>query len=249
MTELELLKLIESKLLDLEKKIDALKSPINLTPIQRSDDIAELCAALAKAQGEMKVAGKSGVNNYLKNKYADLADIVEASRPALCKNGLAVHQHVVSEYDGSTILYSILSHSSGQWMSSRTRLVPAKNDIQSLAGCITYMRRYTYATIVGCVATNEDDDGESQVQEARISYNKGTEIKDNSANSFDRISKDQLDQIEYELQNTPAGEELANDIFKALRIKSLADMPKNKFQIYFQRILELKNLRSGTPKT
>lgn len=208
-------------------------------------DRAELFAALAKAQGEMLVAGLNQQNPYFKSKYADLADIVRASRPALTKNGLCVTQQLVPNDDGQFILHTILGHTSGQWIESRVRIIPAKNDIQSLASYITYMKRYSYASLVGVVASGEDDDAEVAMVSAREIVAKGPSLQpkyDPREQSPDVITKEQLEEILYELQEYP---DLAEEVMDKMRIQSLADIPKSKFMISLTRIREIKGLRNG----
>ena len=127
-----------------------------------SGTITELAKALCKAQGKMKHAIKDSSNVFFRSKYADLASVVDASRPALVENGLSVVQ-----YTQGNILYTMLLHSSGEWIRSYIELKPmhqvkdvgwvASEDPQSYGSCITYARRYAFAAITG-VAT-EDDDG------------------------------------------------------------------------------------------
>ena len=64
--------------------------------MQMSENINELATALAKAQGEMKNAGKTSDNPFFKSKYADLAEILNAVREPLSKYGLSISQL----YDG-----------------------------------------------------------------------------------------------------------------------------------------------------
>lgn len=130
--------------------------------IERSDSIAELAKALVKAQGKMKHAIKDQNNPFFRSKYADLASVVDASRPALVAHGLAVCQYTI----GNT-LYTMLLHESGEWIKGSIDLKPMRQvkdtgwvpseDPQSYGSCITYARRYAMAAITG-VAT-EDDDG------------------------------------------------------------------------------------------
>lgn len=129
----------------------------------RSENINELIGALACAQGKMSGAAKDCSNPFFKSKYADLNSIWNACREALSENGLAVVQ-TVQQTEGETILLTTLGHKSGQWMSSA---MPIKvkgdgrtNELQVLGSCITYLRRYSLAAIVG-VAPDEDDDGNS----------------------------------------------------------------------------------------
>ena len=51
--------------------------------MNKSDSIASLAAALAKAQGEMENASKNSQNPHFKSKYADLAEILNTVRPVL----------------------------------------------------------------------------------------------------------------------------------------------------------------------
>ena len=209
----------------------------------RSYQINELMAALAKAQSEMDIAGLHNENPYFKSKYADLATIVRASRPALTKNGLAVVQQILPNDDGQSLLHTILGHSSGQFIETRMRIVPAKNDIQTLGSYITYLRRYSYASIVGCVTGNEDDDGEVAMVESRQIMAKGPSIKYNpKQSSFETVTKEQIDELEYELQEYP---DLAEEIMDKMHIQSLADMPKDKWSVSLKRIREIKKARNG----
>lgn len=131
---------------------------------QKSYELNELFTALAKAQGEMESAGLTNANPFFKSKYADLAEIVKASRPALAKHGLSVIQYIEQNDQGISVLISMLGHSSGQYILSQMPINPAKTDVQSLGSYITYLRRYSYAALVGVVVCDEDDDGEHAME-------------------------------------------------------------------------------------
>lgn len=130
--------------------------------LNMSPTICELAKALSKAQGKMSHAIKETTNVYFRSKYADLASVVDASRPALVDNGLSIVQ-----YTRGNVLYTMLLHSSGEWIRGHIELKPMRqakdkgwedsHDPQSYGSCITYARRYAMAAITG-VAT-EDDDG------------------------------------------------------------------------------------------
>jgi len=60
--------------------------------MEMSSDIKELAVALCAFQSEMKDVPKTRENPYFKSKYAGLADIVEASKELMSKNGLSVCQ-------------------------------------------------------------------------------------------------------------------------------------------------------------
>lgn len=124
----------------------------------KSQETNEIFKAMSLAQADMKVAGKDSSNPFFKSSYANLQSVIEASRPSLCKHGLSVMQQIISDA-GQDYLVTILGHSSGQWLSSQVKIAPQKTDIQSLGSYITYLRRYSYAALVGVYDGTEDDDG------------------------------------------------------------------------------------------
>lgn len=237
--------------MELEQKITQMLEDITnrLTIIannnHRSVELKELFTALSKAQAEMQTAGLTQKNPYFKSKYADLAEIVRASRPSLTKNGLSVIQQILPNDDGQNIMHTILCHSSGQWVESRMRIVPPKTDIQTLGSYITYLRRYSYAALVGMVACDEDDDGEIAMIEERTIPQKGPSTAYRPDDSYETISKDELRQLEYELAECP---ELAEKILEKMKIQTLADLPKSQFQLSIDRIRDIKSLRKNGPR-
>ena len=233
---------------ELRESVDLLKEKqYESANPSRSESLNELFAALAKSQAEMKTAGLNAQNPYFKSAYADLAEIVRVSRPALTKNGLSVIQQIMPNDDGQNILHTILAHSSGQWIETRMRILPSKPDVQSLASYITYLRRYSYAAIVGVVSADEDDDGEVAVHAEREVFAKGTALNTKynpKEQSYETITKEQLEELEYELAEYP---DIASQVLEGLKIQSLADMPKSKFLVSTKRIREIKNTRNGIP--
>jgi hypothetical protein len=133
--------------------------------LRRSDTIAKLAEALAKAQGAFKVAEKNATNPFLKNKYADLGSIILASREALSANGLGIIQSPTIEKDDLTIT-TLLAHSSGEWVESDITLpIGQKQGLtaaQVAGSVITYLRRYGMAALLGIYA-GDDDDGNEEV--------------------------------------------------------------------------------------
>ncbi len=126
--------------------------------MDKSEDIKELLSALAKAQEFIKVAIKDKVNPHFKSKFADLESVQAATKDALVKHGLFPIQLIEDEY----YLRTIIGHSSGQWISSRFKLLINKQDMQGLGSAITYARRYGLAAILN-VASDDDDDGNAAV--------------------------------------------------------------------------------------
>lgn len=221
------------------------KQPEPIPEPSRSPELKELFTALAKAQGEFSTAGLKSSNPYYKSKYADLKEIVSAARPALAKYGLAFMQPVLPTIDGQNILHTLLTHNSGQWIESRMRVVPPKNDIQSMGSYITYLRRYSLASLIGIIASDEDDDGEIAVHDTRDNFNKGTKLNHKynpKEETYETITKEQLEEIRYELKTHT---DLAEEILDKMKIQSLSDIPKSKYSVAIRRIREIVQLRDG----
>ena len=155
---------LNSKIEKLGEQVDTIKS-IETSPKYHSDDLIELAIALAKAQSEIEIAGKnsSGYNF----KYADLTEIIRASRPSLSKNGLSVLQPIITnKLNNKTSLETILLHVSGQWVKSSMEIpdiqTGGKTPVQAFGATVSYLRRYCYASLIGVVASKEEDlDSES----------------------------------------------------------------------------------------
>lgn len=116
----------------------------------------ELFAALSLAQGEIENASKNAANPHFKSKYADLAEILNTTRPVFAKHGLSLSQF--PGFDGSLAsVTTLVAHSSGGYISSVSSCVPAKSDAQGIGSATTYLRRYSAAAAAGIA--QEDDDG------------------------------------------------------------------------------------------
>lgn len=231
----------------LNAKIDLLVTQQSaIGPVGRSAQINELAGALAKAQAEMRVAEMDSNNPYFKSRYADLASIIKASRPALTKNGLSVSQQILTNDDGSNTMHTLLLHSSGQWIETRMRIVPGKNDMQTLGSCITYLKRYAYAALVGVVSSDEDDDGEMAMVAVRNPKNADKPALspkyDPRNEASELVSKDQIAELEYELAAYP---DIAEMVLEGLKITTLADMPKSLYRASLDRIKSIKMARNS----
>ena len=124
----------------------------------KSDTIAELAKALAKAQAMMEGAKQDAENPFFKSRYSTLSSVWDACRKPLSENGLSVVQPCSDDADGKLVIETTLLHSSGEWITGRLALNPVKNDPQGIGSAITYGRRYSLAAMVGI--SPEDDDAE-----------------------------------------------------------------------------------------
>ena len=123
-----------------------------------SDQINEIAAAIAKAQGQIKGASKDANNPFFKSKYADLASVWDACRGALSANGLAVIQSP-SAIGTSVSVDTLLTHSSGQWIGGTVSVTAREDTPQAIGSAITYLRRYALQSFAGVAPEAEDDDG------------------------------------------------------------------------------------------
>lgn len=125
--------------------------------MKHSNEIQDIAAALAKAQGAMGKVVKGNMNPHFRSKYADLAAVSDAARSALSENGIAVFQSVETSETGAYSLVTLLTHSSGQWITGEVPLLLSKQDMQGLGSGMTYARRYGLLAV--CNLAPEDDDG------------------------------------------------------------------------------------------
>lgn len=147
--------------------------------MKTSEQINELAAAMAKAQGQMKGAVKDSANPFFSSKYADLESVWDACREPLSGNGLCVIQTPRVKFVGSPEPYEWTSkggekrygvrvvtqvsvvtrliHTSGQWLQDVTSTILPTGDAQAVGSAITYLRRYALQSVAGIAP--EDDDG------------------------------------------------------------------------------------------
>lgn len=135
-----------------------------------SETIGKLASALVKAQAEMPTVLFDAKNPFLKYKYATLGAVVSASKPILAKYGLAITQFPVSA-EGRIGVTSVLVHESGEYMEHTISLVPEAQKgttlTQAAGVVITYLRRYSWAAILGMYA-DEDGDGENAAADTEV---------------------------------------------------------------------------------
>lgn len=131
--------------------------------MEMSEQINELAAAMALAQGELEPAPFDSINPHFKSEFASLVSCTESSKKVLSKHGVAVVQFATSNItDGTVGLITLLLHKSGQWM-RETLWVKSKSMLaQDVGSCITYTRRYGRNAATGQVADKDDDGNQAQ---------------------------------------------------------------------------------------
>lgn len=134
-----------------------------------STSTARLDAALAKAQAEIIPATKDVNNDHFGKKYADIASVWEAARPALAKHGINVTQWPLDSTDGRLRIITRVAHD-GEFYQCTFSMPVGKNDAHGYGSAITYARRFTLGPAVGIVS-EEDDDGNAASKNARNNRN------------------------------------------------------------------------------
>lgn len=129
-------------------------------PFIMSPTIGKLAEALNKAQAVVEPAAKNAVNPHLKSRYADLASCIDAARPALTANGLAVAQFPGRRDDGTITLMTVLLHVSGEYLGEEAGVRLVQETPQNVGSALTYLRRYALCAAVG-VSVGDDDDAAS----------------------------------------------------------------------------------------
>lgn len=199
--------------------------------------LGELFKALSKAQGQMGSAKKDGKNSFTKSSYSTIDSMLAASREALTLNGLCVIQRILPNGGQVSYLHTRLCHASGEWIESKLPIAAPANDIQKIGSYITYLRRYTYASIIGLVLGDEqDDDGEAAM--GRRSPARREEAQEEEAPKVTKISYDQLKVLAKELEDE---QEILDDILDKMNISKLADVPPAKYDALLLHVRKVKS--------
>lgn len=140
--------------------------------MNRSESITNLVVSLAKLQSHAQNVFKDKKNEFGNYNYADLAAVLDITRPLCAEHSFAVTQHCESETlfppPGTTPavpltnvkIETVLMHTSGEWISSVLSLPvqPGRgmSMAQAMGSCISYGRRYALASIIGIAQTDND---------------------------------------------------------------------------------------------
>lgn len=140
-----------------------------------SRDCAQVCNALATAQGQFqaplrskkaKVQGTSkGGNAYsYEYAYAPLEACIEAVQKPLAEASISRQQYIVWRGNMSFIR-TILWHASGQWLAADYPIIQDKDGMAGFAGAVTYAKRQGLCLITGL---SPEDDNDAHVDERPV---------------------------------------------------------------------------------
>jgi len=133
--------------------------------MERSDTIAELTKALAKAQQAflpIKRTERVGYDTTKGRKqynYAPLNEVIDSTRKGLSENGLAIMQPT-KVIEDRLFVETWLCHSSGEYVQCEMFVGDIKELPQAEGSSLTYKRRYSLSSLLG-IASEEDDDAEA----------------------------------------------------------------------------------------
>jgi hypothetical protein len=171
--------------------------------MNKSESIAKLAGALSKFQGACDSASREKQGHQYK--YAELSGYIDEASPLLKENELAVIQLLGNKegHQGMT-LETILTHSSGEFISSMV-VIPsnqqALTDSQKAGSAITYIRKYSYAAILGMTQADDDGKAASRNKQPLFMDDKGWQ---NHANSLSQQGMN-LDKIVSAIQKEVKG--------------------------------------------
>jgi len=120
-----------------------------------SDTIQKIAPALVEIQKEIENPHKNSENPHFRNKYADLAEIINTMREVCAKHGVTVIQSTGMNGDRCTVT-TMLLHTSGEFIRSEAESPLPKQDPQGVGSATTYLRRYSLAAML-CLAQEDDD--------------------------------------------------------------------------------------------
>ena len=194
--------------------------------MKTSNEINELAAAMAIAQGQMGAAYKNSSNPHFKSSFADLASISDVIKKPLSDNGLSVVQFPINNEQGVAITTRVM-HKSGQWIEESFGIKPVKAGPQEYGSLISYFRRYALAAIF---AIPQTDDDANSIQLATEAPQK----------PVDAITGDQVKAL---VNLLDGDEKLRTQLMDAYGIAQLEHLQSNQFRPVYDKINQLKGVK------
>ena len=135
--------------------------------LQMSPSIENVSKARVGAQADVGKALLNKENEHFKSQYADLSAVLEVSKPALAKHGLALTQFP-GEGEGTVTMTTLLLHESGEWILLPPASIPLQaHTAHGYGSAISYLRRYTTQAALGIsIGVSDDDDGNEATAQA-----------------------------------------------------------------------------------
>lgn len=119
---------------------------------------SKVYAAFVAAWSTIRTLEHDSANPHFKARYTSYDRIMQALRPILADNKLAVIQ-LPEIYESRATLHTVVLHNDGGKIDLGTIAVPVKkdNDPQAFGSALTYAKRYALCAAFG-IPTGDDDD-------------------------------------------------------------------------------------------
>ena len=188
-----------------------------------SEQINELAAALAAAQGEMTGAFKDAKNPHFRSDYSTLASVIGALREPLSKHGIAHLSGPGTYLEGTVQVTTMLTHKSGQWVqTTSTWPIGQKVNPQTMSSAVTYAKRVNLCALTGLESTDDDDGNAASGSTSAPAAAPAT------------IGLQECKDIGRELHRVDSATE--GRLLKAYQIESITDLPAAQFQSVMKRL-------------
>lgn len=156
-----------------------------------SDSLANIGAALAKVQGEIKNPIKNQKNEGVKGNplYANLEDTLQDYvRPICSKNGISIFQSVKTDESGKVGVCTLLLHESGEYIEGDYAfcdvVIPLSKEGkkvltegQATGVCITYLRRYSLNAALGINGDKDTDGAFEKYEEEPLTFETALDLE------------------------------------------------------------------------
>lgn len=185
-----------------------------------------IAMALVKAQTELKNPDKNQQGHGYR--YADLASILDQTKPVLSKNGLAISQLATDDGNGRVGVKTILLHESGEMLESNLTLpIPEMltrdgkkmmTDTQAAGAAITYARRYAISAILNIAA---DEDTDAAGAQKKPSVDRTDSFSSQPPHSNGKISPKQLTYVNTLINKSNSDRAKIHEAYEVASIASL----------------------------
>ena len=219
--------------------------------MNKSESITNLAKALKQAQSEMGEVKFDATNPFLKNRYASLGAVIQASKDALVNNGLSVSQPAISDEHGVGIT-TLLMHETGEWIETSITLPlseeKGKSQAQVAGSIISYLRRYSLASLLNLYSDEDNDGNEPKAQSKPVEK----PTNDNGNKKIDTPMSIEKAEAEVGSDGKKYGDctddELAKKmigISKGLNNKEATEQQRNEYMMKRDAILTIQAYRKG----
>lgn len=137
-------------------------------------ETTEVCAALAKAQGEFEPPKRIKSATIIPREgrsysysYAPLEEIIRVVQKPMAENGLSRQQYIVQRA-GQWFVRTIIWHLSGQWISSDYPIFAEGMTAHKFASGCTYAKRQGLSLALGLAPEDDDDANVADAQQTSI---------------------------------------------------------------------------------